>query len=55
MVFYGATHYKVTILILVDGFLQYEQELFIEFSFTNVTILILVDGFLQYGSIGKIR
>ena len=61
----------VTILILIDGFLQwqemnimvtseeshnpyfnrwfsaiYEQELFIEFSFT-VTILILIDGFLQ--------
>ena len=37
----------VTILILVDGFLQsnikYEKRLFWE----TVTILILVDGFLQ--------
>ncbi len=36
----------VTILILVDGFLQYIEGLgVIEISF--VTILILVDGFLQ--------
>ena len=40
----------VTILILVDGFLQYDSEnhnmIFVGF----VTILILVDGFLQYGT-----
>ena len=43
MVFYGAS---VTILILIDGFLQYvcskkEQVRYV------VTILILIDGFLQ--------
>ena len=37
---------QVTILILVDGFLQYIEGLgVIEISF--VTILILVDGFMQ--------
>ena len=40
------TFLKVTILILIDGFLQYS------FSYTSnkhlfVTILILIDGFLQ--------
>ena len=38
---------KVTILILIDGFLQYE---FINNNiiYDKVTILILIDGFLQY-------
>ena len=39
---------KVTILILIDGFLQ-SDKLFIGVSVSNkVTILILIDGFLQY-------
>ena len=37
----------VTILILVDGFLQLEA-LLMKRTLKNVTILILVDGFLQY-------
>ena len=38
----------VTILILVDGFLQYAHgEILPNFELL-VTILILVDGFLQY-------
>ena len=36
----------VTILILVDGFLQYHEPT-IQYSCGDVTILILVDGFLQ--------
>ena len=39
-------YYKVTILILIDGFLQLatkEERKFLE----DVTILILIDGFLQ--------
>ena len=36
----------VTILILVDGFLQYSNITSDDACF-NVTILILVDGFLQ--------
>ena len=36
----------VTILILVDGFLQYGKKAK-EALFIRVTILILVDGFLQ--------
>ena len=37
---------EVTILILIDGFLQYKfAKMLIEDS--NVTILILIDGFLQ--------
>ena len=36
----------VTILILVDGFLQFQTELVKRF-YVKVTILILVDGFLQ--------
>ena len=39
---------KVTILILVDGFLQF-KELIRDLGGEIVTILILVDGFLQYG------
>ena len=37
---------KVTILILIDGFLQYKIEQITEEHF-RVTILILIDGFLQ--------
>ena len=41
------TRYRVTILILIDGFLQYRTDkLFIGVEL--VTILILIDGFLQY-------
>ena len=40
----------VTILILVDGFLQFQTETIKRF-YTEVTILILVDGFLQYFTI----
>ena len=36
----------VTILILIDGFLQYKVE-FMEYYIPLVTILILIDGFLQ--------
>ena len=36
----------VTILILVDGFLQY-LSVFVSGDANAVTILILVDGFLQ--------
>ena len=37
----------VTILILIDGFLQYELIKFKK-ARTGVTILILIDGFLQF-------
>ena len=37
----------VTILILVDGFLQYDGVM-VRITSWNVTILILVDGFLQF-------
>ena len=37
----------VTILILIDGFLQYKNEVINMNMFKNVTILILIDGFLQ--------
>ena len=37
---------KVTILILIDGFLQYMTVEKTKTHF-NVTILILIDGFLQ--------
>ena len=36
----------VTILILIDGFLQYIEEVYVGFL-KIVTILILIDGFLQ--------
>ena len=45
--------YDVTILILVDGFLQYNIT-DIYSAFTEVTILILVDGFLQC-SLGDVQ
>ena len=38
---------EVTILILIDGFLQYLKKLCIVRLNCNVTILILIDGFLQ--------
>ena len=38
---------KVTILILVDGFLQFRIPISTRIH-RQVTILILVDGFLQY-------
>ena len=38
---------KVTILILIDGFLQFQIKERKEYE-QNVTILILIDGFLQY-------
>ena len=43
--------FSVTILILIDGFLQYK--LFLGVELTNfVTILILIDGFLQFNAPG---
>ena len=38
---------KVTILILIDGFLQFINK-YVPLIGTEVTILILIDGFLQY-------
>ena len=38
---------QVTILILIDGFLQYVNK-FAKTLIRDVTILILIDGFLQY-------
>ena len=40
---------KVTILILIDGFLQYKMKKQ-KIATIQVTILILIDGFLQYVS-----
>ena len=40
------TMHKVTILILIDGFLQYNLSEFLN-CLVIVTILILIDGFLQ--------
>ena len=37
----------VTILILIDGFLQYKLSS-TQKNLTRVTILILIDGFLQF-------
>ncbi len=42
-----AMHMIVTILILIDGFLQFDVDRFIN-TLLEVTILILIDGFLQY-------
>ena len=44
----------VTILILIDGFLQSGQKM-ISNSSKQVTILILIDGFLQYSQSPKNR
>ena len=42
----------VTILILIDGFLQYNRS--VDWDIINqVTILILIDGFLQFIGIIK--
>ena len=41
---------KVTILILIDGFLQLKM-LYNEIRTKNVTILILIDGFLQFSRV----
>ena len=38
--------YNVTILILIDGFLQLQETSYYD-DYINVTILILIDGFLQ--------
>ena len=38
----------ITILILVDGFLQFYEPVSYYSDYWNITILILVDGFLQY-------
>ena len=43
----------VTILILVDGFLQFKME-HPKYVNNDVTILILVDGFLQYMNINTL-
>ena len=37
---------RVTILILIDGFLQFYTEV-TRYEYQIVTILILIDGFLQ--------
>ena len=42
---------SVTILILIDGFLQLKEKISNDNKFINVTILILIDGFLQYQAI----
>ena len=46
------TSEKVTILILIDGFLQYKMKSKKEWS-SNVTILILIDGFLQFNNLSE--
>ena len=48
----------VTILILIDGFLQCEYVILTNYQTLKVTILILIDGFLQLsknglGTLGK--
>ena len=48
-----AKNKSVTILILIDGFLQSESIGF-ELPDGAVTILILIDGFLQYSSINMV-
>ena len=45
-VFDGVMGTVVTILILIDGFLQYDNDGRI-IKLSDVTILILIDGFLQ--------
>ena len=44
---------KVTILILIDGFLQYYTYKSEAENSIDVTILILIDGFLQFGAYKK--
>ena len=43
---YVAVETPVTILILIDGFLQYSYNR-VKNHYIDVTILILIDGFLQ--------
>ena len=45
---------KVTILILIDGFLQL-FEIIVFKQTKKVTILILIDGFLQFNTFSYIR
>ena len=45
--FDGKCGVKVTILILIDGFLQYGFRRSGNYLVDDVTILILIDGFLQ--------
>ena len=47
MILIVATQTLVTILILIDGFLQWYHMLDTD-EYLKVTILILIDGFLQY-------
>ena len=42
---------EVTILILIDGFLQYNNKATLLSLIDEVTILILIDGFLQYENV----
>ena len=44
----------VTILILIDGFLQFDNDKIKSFC-GIVTILILIDGFLQCGKMSKFK
>ena len=44
----------VTILILIDGFLQCKFDVMM-YNEHQVTILILIDGFLQFPIIGTIK
>ena len=46
IIFYKQSYNIVTILILIDGFLQYNVKVEY-FKSRGVTILILIDGFLQ--------
>ena len=45
---YNSFNKAVTILILIDGFLQLRAEQLNRGKSKHVTILILIDGFLQY-------
>ena len=45
----------VTILILIDGFLQYGDIEYYTYTYGGVTILILIDGFLQYAQPSNIQ
>ena len=45
---YPSNLVQVTILILIDGFLQFKTPTDNEYGVYEVTILILIDGFLQF-------
>ena len=47
MIYEGKFAGKVTILILIDGFLQFDEVFDENKPRKIVTILILIDGFLQ--------